>query len=129
MNSINIMPEKQTTVKVGTVSAKDGSIEVVISAPKSPSFAPRSYGGVRACRRSSNRLPCHAPLLPHPQVCGAKGVPFSGGTAGSRTAATVLDEGALKKDLAEAKAPAADTVDSDAETHTTEHSSQQCCSN
>ena len=31
----------------------------------------------------------------------------------------VLDEGALKKDLAEAKAPAADAVDSDAETHTT----------
>ena len=46
---------------------------------------------MRACRRSSNRLPCHAPLLPHPQVCGAKGVPFSGGTAGSRTAAAVLD--------------------------------------
>ena len=31
----------------------------------------------------------------------------------------MLDEGALKKDPAEAKAPAADTVDSDAEAHTT----------
>jgi len=68
------MSEKQTTVKVGTVPAKDGSIEVVISAPKSPS------------------------LLGATAACGAKGVPFSGGTA-----AAVLGEGALKKDLAEAK--------------------------
>ena len=45
------------------------------------------------------------PILHLPQACGAKGVPITDGTAGSRTA--------IKKDLAEAKAPAADTVDSD----------------
>jgi len=35
VNSINIMSD-QMTVKVGIVSAEDGSIKVVISAPKSP---------------------------------------------------------------------------------------------
>ena len=34
MNSINIM--SQTAVKVGIVSAEDGSNKVVISAPESP---------------------------------------------------------------------------------------------
>ena len=67
--------------------------------------------------QTSNRFPCHAPILHLSQACGAKGVPITD-TAGSRTASAVLDEGALKKDPAEAKAPAADTVDSDAEAHT-----------
>ena len=36
MNSINIMSENKTAVKVGMMSAKDGSIKVVVfSAPKS----------------------------------------------------------------------------------------------
>ncbi|EOD38886.1 hypothetical protein EMIHUDRAFT_223998 [Emiliania huxleyi CCMP1516] len=54
---------------VGIMSAEDGSIKVVISAPKSP------------------------PLLGAKTACGAKGVPITDGTAGSRTSAAVLDEG------------------------------------
>jgi len=40
------------------------------------------------------------PILHLPQACGAKGVPITD------TGAAVLDEGALKKDPVEAKAPA-----------------------
>ncbi|EOD12678.1 hypothetical protein EMIHUDRAFT_213454 [Emiliania huxleyi CCMP1516] len=90
VNSINNMSENKTTVKVGIMSAEDGSIKVVVfSAPNLP------------------------PLLGAKAASGAKNAPVEDVTVAESGAEAPLDESILKNDLAAEEATAADTVDSD----------------
>ncbi|EOD22678.1 hypothetical protein EMIHUDRAFT_194955, partial [Emiliania huxleyi CCMP1516] len=84
------MSENKTTVKVGIMSAEDGSIKVVVfSAPNLP------------------------PLLGAKAASGAKNAPVEDVTVAESGAEVPLDESILKNDLAAEEATAADTVDSD----------------
>ena len=63
MNSINNMSENKTTVKVGIMSAEDGSIKVVVfSAPNLPPLLGAKAVRVRLLSQISTLLPTRSPF-------------------------------------------------------------------